>query len=161
MLESVLAILTGGATGLLGTILSGATAYFERRQRNRHEIELRRVDLAIARSEAAGVERVAAIEAESAETQAELGALAESHRAAAVRWSTGESGWLVFVDVVRGLMRPVLTLVSLAAAITIYWSLPFAPTGDEVASRVVDTVLYIATTTVLWWFGTRPKRASS
>lgn len=161
MLESILAIATGGATGLLGTLLSGAMGFFERRQRNRHEIELRRVDLEITRSEAATVEKVAAIEAESTETQAELAAFAESHRAAAVRWSTGESGWLTFVDVVRGLMRPVLTVASLAAAIAIYWSLPFAPTGEEVAERVVDTVLYIATTTALWWFGTRPKRASS
>ncbi len=161
MLDTILTILTGGATGLLGTLISGATSYFERRQRNRHELELRRIDLEITRSELAHVERVSAAEAESAETRAELAAVAASHRSAAVRWSTGDSGWLVLVDVVRGLMRPVLTIASLAAAVTIYWSLPFAPSGEEIAARVVDTVLYIATTTVLWWFGTRPKRAAS
>lgn len=160
MFEAVIAILTGGATGLLGTLISSGVSFFERRQRNKHELELRRIDLEVTRAESEGAERVAAIEAESARDQAELAALAASHRSEAVRWSSGDSKWLVFVDVVRGLMRPALTAASLAAVTVIYFTLSSpAPTVD-VAVRIIDALIYLATTTTLWWFGTRPKRAS-
>ena len=150
------AILSGGATGLLGTAISGAIGYFERRQQHRQEVELRRLDLEMTQAEAASAERVAAIEAESASAAAELRAIEESHRQAAARWSTGDSAWLLGVDVVRGLIRPVLTLGFLALGAAIYFHLPAPPVAD-VAGRMVDTVLYLATTTTLWWFGTRPK----
>ena len=160
MFEALLAILTGGATGILGTIISAGTSYFERRQRNRHDLELRRADLEIIRAESESAERVTALEAESEVAQAELAALAQSHRSAALRWSKGDSRWLLFVDVVRGLMRPVLTIASLAAVTVIYFTLAAPPATVEVGECLVDALIYLATTCTLWWFGTRPKRAA-
>ena len=157
MFEAIASILTGGATGLLGTLISGGIGYFERKQRHQQEIDLRKVDLEIARGEAQSAERVAAIEAESRESDSGWRVLEASHQAAGVRWSQGDSAWLVFVDVVRGLIRPALTLGFLALAGVIYFTLPIAPPA-EVGVRLIDTVLYLATTTTLWWFGTRPKR---
>ena len=156
MLDALAAILTGGATGLLGTAITAGIGYFERRQRHQQEVELRNLDLQITRAEAESAERVAAIEAESAESAAAMRAIEASHQAAGVRWSSGDSRWLVAVDVVRGLIRPVLTVGFLAFAAVIYAHLPPAPHVD-VGARVIDTVLYLATTTTLWWFGTRPK----
>ena len=158
MFEAIATILTGGATGLLGTVISAAVGHVERKQRHQQEIELRTVDLEIVRSEAASVERVAAIEAESRESEGEWRAIEASHREAAVRWSRGDSRWLVGVDVVRGLIRPVLTLGFLGLAAVIYFHLPMVPPAD-VGVRLIDTILYLATTTTLWWFGTRPKSA--
>lgn len=159
MFETIAAILTGGATGLLGTLLTTGMAYFERGQQHQQELELRRLDLEMVQAEAASVERIAAIDAESRESAAAWGAFEASHRAATVRWSTGDSAWLVAVDVVRGLIRPVLTVSFLALAAMIYFHLPMIPPA-EVAVRLIDTILYLATTTTLWWFGTRPKGAA-
>ena len=159
MLETLGAILSGGATGLLGTAISAGIGYVERRQRHQQELELRRIDLKMTEAEAASAERVAAIEAESAQSTAELRAIEQSHRQAGERWSSGDSAWLVAVDVVRGLIRPLLTVAFLALAAAIYFRLPAAAEAPDVAGRMIDTVLYLATTTTLWWFGTRPKHA--
>ena len=158
MFETIVAILTGGATGLLGTAISAGVGYFERKQRHQQELEFRRLDLEITRGEWESAERVTAIEAESRENEAGWRAFEASHRGAAVRWSGGDSKWLVAVDVVRGLIRPVLTLGFLALAAVIYFNLPFVAPMD-VGVRLIDTILYLATTTTLWWFGTRPKSA--
>ena len=77
-----------------------------------------------------------------------------------MRWSSGDSAWLVFVDVVRGLIRPVLTVGFLVLCGLIYFTLP-GGSPEHVAARIVDTALYLATTTTLWWFGTRPKKRAS
>ena len=158
MLESVLAVLTGGATGLLGTAFSFAADYFKERQRHAQEVALRHIDLEITRSEAASAERVAAVEAESVSERAQWSALEASYRNAGARWSRGDSGWLVAVDVVRGLTRPVLTWIFVGLTGALYWSIADSVViAEEMAmrARIVDTVLYLATTCVLWWFGAR------
>ena len=157
-------LITGGLTGLLGTAITGVTAYFDRRQRHQQEVELRRLDLEIEKHEAASAERRAAIEAEVAKAVAETEARAEadaaaygsmraSYRDAARRWSSGESRWLVAVDVVRGLTRPMLTLLFVGLVGWIYGTL--GTESEDLRTRVVETVMYVSTTTVLWWFGAR------
>lgn len=157
MIDALTAILTGGATGLLGTALSFGVEFVKRRQAHAQEMELRRLDMELARIEATGAERAATIAAEAAENAAAWGALEASYGEARQRFSRrGDSGWLVAVDVVRGLMRPALTLGSLALVAAIYWSLGVSDIEVlDIRPRVVDTVLYVATTCVLWWFGTR------
>lgn len=114
MLETLLnfgtSILTGGTTGLLGTAVSGAIDFFQARQRHAQEMDLRRLDIELARAEAEGAMAHAAIEAEAARERAEWKALEASYRAASRRWSrAGESWAMQLVDVVRGLTRPALT----------------------------------------------------
>ena len=161
MLDSLLSIgtsiLSGGATGLLGTAVSGVIDYFQGRQRHAQELDLRRLDIELAQAEASGAERVAAIEAEGERDVAEWEAMAASYREAGKRWSRPGDGVLIqLVDFVRGMTRPVLTwgLVGLVGAI--YFLLG---AGDlaaaEVRPRIVETVLYLATAAVLWWFGQR------
>lgn len=152
MLDSILAVVSGGATGILGTIVSAGTEYFQARQRHAHELDLRRVEMEMMKTEAASAERVAAIERESEQMRAEHAALEASYRAATTRMSTGDSRWLVVVDVIRGLTRPVLTLLLVTLAGVIYFTL--SPQAG-MRAQIVDTVLYLSTTTVLWWFGAR------
>lgn len=156
-METAIALLTGGATGLLGTLLSGALGAWRRRQQHRQEVELRRIDIEIARVEAERAERVAAVEAESEESARAWSAMEASHRAAGERWSSGDSGWLVLVDVVRGLIRPALTLglVGLVGCIYFVGAAGEGFDAAAVRARIVDTVLYLASTCVLWWFGSR------
>lgn len=157
MLDAFLALLTGGATGLLGTALSFAADWFRKRQRHAQEVELRRLDMEQARIEAESAERAAALAAEGEAAAAEALALEASYAHAGRRWSLGDSRWLVAVDVVRGLMRPALTCAFVGLAGAVYFTLGAGDVDTlDLKPRVVDTVLYLATACVLWWFGTRP-----
>lgn len=157
MLDLVMSVVSGGATGLLGTALSGVLGFFQSRSERGHEIEMRRLDIDLAKAEAASAERVAAVEAESASEQAEWSALEASYREASSRMSgVHERGALKVVDVVRGLIRPLLTVALVAAVIVIFFyvgvpELDAATMGE----RIIETVLYLATAAVLWWFGQR------
>ena len=153
MPEWLLSLLTGGATGLLGTGLTFAVDYFKRRQAHKHELALRKVDLDITRAESDSAERVAAIEAEGeAESKAWDGLMA-SYREAMARWSRGDSKWLVFVDVVRGLTRPAGAWAFLGLTGAIYFTL--GADDAEIRARIIDTVLYLTTTSWMWWYGAR------
>ncbi len=148
----LLSLLSGGATGLAGTLLSGMLTFMEKRSARAHELEKLDRELAIMDREAENAARLAVIEAESKEMEAEWQALQQSYRQEATRLSSGESPWLVLVDVVRGLMRPVLTLGLVGMVAWIYAGMHG---GETYAEVVVGTVLYLATAAVLWWFGSR------
>lgn len=153
MLESLLAVLGGGATGLLGTVISAGAEWLRERQRHTHEVELQRLEMEMVTAEAASAERIAAIERETEQTRAEHAALEASYRAATTRMSRGDSRWLVAVDVVRGLTRPVLTWTFVGLVGWMYFSA--VTLRVEIREQIVDTVLYLSTTCVLWWFGAR------
>ena len=161
MLETLLnlgtSILTGGATGLLGTAISGVIDYFQARQRHAQEMDLRRLDIDLANAEAQGAAAAAAIEAEGAREVAEWEALEASYRHAGARTSRPGDGFLLrFVDFARGMTRPALTWCLLGLVGAIYFLL--GATDAHAAAlqpRIVETVLYLATAAVLWWFGSR------
>ena len=154
--EAGLAILTGGATGLLGTAITGVMAFFQERQRHAQEMDLRRLDIDLARTEAAAAENVAAIEAEREGDRTDAAILTASYEEAARRWSRSGDGWLMqLVDAVRGLTRPALTWALVALVAAIYFLLGASDEVDAIRARIIDTVLYLATAAVLWWFGAR------
>ena len=85
----------------------------------------------------------------------------EAHQGSRLaRWAMG------LVDMVRGLMRPAITTYTLALlTLVMLWvrelylraGLQMTPTQvHELAMQCVGTVVYLATTTVVWWFGVRP-----
>ena len=157
MLDMIMAVLTGGATGLMGTVISGVLGFFQSRSERGHEIEMRRLDIELAKAEASSAERVAAIEAESERDRAELEAMESSYREASSRMSRAhEGGAMKFVDVVRGLIRPVLTVALVAAVIAIFFYVGVPELdAEQMGVRIVETVLYLATAATLWWFGQR------
>ena len=154
MFDLIAGLLTGGATGLLGTAMTTVTDYLERRARHREAIESQRLDVELAQIEARSVEHRATLALQTAELEAEGRALEASYADARERWSrAGEGGAIVAVDVVRGLTRPLITWLLIGLVAGIYWtSLP----GEEaLRTRIVATVLYLATTCIVWWFGGR------
>ena len=157
MLDMLMSVLTGGATGLLGTIISGGIDFFQARQKHGQELDLRRLDIELAKSEAAGAEKVAAIEAEGRGDQAAWEAMEASYREASSRMSRAGDGFLMkLVDFVRGMTRPVLTWCLLGLVGAIYFLLGAEDLAIvELRPRIVETVLYLATASVLWWFGSR------
>lgn len=75
---------------------------------------------------------------------------------------------MAFVDAVRGLIRPVLTgyLVWISHAMYSDLQRLLAIKGDELETAVVkellvmviQTLLYLASTAMTWWFGSRPSQ---
>ena len=179
MFESALmSILGGGATGLLGAVFGHITDYFKAKlaaqqeaARLANQLEQRKLDLQQTQMEIDGRLKVAQTEAEPAQQLAAFKALSDSYNSDAARYATGDqaknSPWFIFVDVARGLTRPGVTWYM--AALVTYMFVRFvhlaggldqAMSHDQligIIGQIVNTVLYIATTCTLWWFGSRGK----
>lgn len=76
---------------------------------------------------------------------------------------------IAFVDGVRGLTRPILTLLSvvilswLAYHLTSIVDTQQILTQDELAkiyNRMLDSVIFLSTASFTWWFGSRPSGSS-
>lgn len=152
-MDTILSLLTGGATGLIGTVLSGGLKYFTNKQEQSHELKVMEMELRHMDKEAEVALKIEEKKQEGKEAQAAWAGLEASYREAGQRWSTGDSGWIVAVDVVRGLMRPLLTLALVVLMGTIYFI--HGPANPTMQEQIVATVLYLATSAVLWWFGSR------
>lgn len=152
-MDIILGLLTGGATGLIGTALSGVMKYFTNKQEHAQEIAIMDMELKHMDKEAEVALKIEEKKQEGKEAEAAWRGLEASYREAGQRWSTGDSGWIVFVDVVRGLMRPLLTLILVILMGTIFFT--HARDNVTMQEQIVATVLYLATSAVLWWFGSR------
>jgi len=166
---------SGGLLGLLGTGIKHwfdhkaeqAKRQFEltMRKMDREEMELEHQlhmltieaqterDIAIAHQERLSLEAHVAGEIE----QAELDMRRESYANDKATYGGG------FVDAIRGLMRPVLTLYfALLMALITYQLMQMtgnqlgAANADALLNQVVNTCIFLATTSVTWWFGSRP-----
>jgi hypothetical protein len=152
-MDIVLGLLTGGATGLIGTALSGVMKFFNMKQEQAHELKVMEMELRQMDKEAEIALSIEEKKQEGKEAEAAWRGLEASYREAGQRWSTGDSGWIVFVDVVRGLMRPLLTLLLVVLMGVIYFTL--GADKPSMQDQIIATVLYLATASVLWWFGSR------
>lgn len=153
MLDFLLNVVSGGATGLLGTVLSGGLKYFTNKQEQAHELAVMEMQMRQMDKEAAIARDIKELEMEGEQAKAAWAGLEASYKEAGRRWSTGDSQWIVAIDVVRGLMRPVLTLGLLGLTAGIYFTL--ATDDIKMSQAIVQTVLYTTTTALLWWFGSR------
>lgn len=108
------------------------------------------------------VER-AEVEGDIAIESAEIGAFAESLQAQAK--STG----IVFVDAIRGLMRPLITVFLLILATWLAASVNDMVGGLESMPKaelfdlyrlIIQQLIFLTVTAVTWWFGSRPGKAS-
>lgn len=171
-------IFSGGATGLLGVVAQRFADYKNKQldmqlEAQRAANELARMDkeAAIMREEWAGRTQVAAVEAEGAKDVAASNAFAESFKMEPQRYSepssltAGQQWLMVLLDTLRGSVRPVLTLYLCALTTYVWYQVRDtlsktdlqAAAAIEVWQLVVGTILYLTTTVVLWWFGTRNK----
>tara|TARA_R110001599_G_scaffold47866_1_gene138414 strand:+ start:11 stop:469 length:459 start_codon:yes stop_codon:yes gene_type:complete len=146
MFGVISSVLTGGATGLIGSLLSKGIGIFEAGQKRKdkaleYEQELKLLD------------RQAALR--TAETENEL-AIANAETAASLREASYSHDnsmgkphrWVV--DVLR-LVRPVLTAFLLILVGGIY----FTTNDFAMKAGVIDSILFMTSSAVTWWFGDR------
>lgn len=164
----------GGLTGILGTWLKGrADAKMKKldieadKDRMAHELKVKEADQAIMKEEWSGRTKVATVEASGAEAVADAKAFEKSYEASlqyskGLEPTKGQAWALVLLDLLRGLIRPGLTIYLIAITTMIYFQAEKLMGGDlppeqaaEIVNKVIGTVLYLTTTCLTWWFGTR------
>lgn len=182
MLLSIIgSIFAGGATGLLGIVFQRAFDWLHEREvlkqkqsDQQFELEKRKIDIQVTQAEWAGRTRVAETEAGAAKDVAESQAFAASllkepeRYSSADRLTPGQNWLLVILDLVRGIVRPALTLYLCALTTYVWWQVRHLIDAEnldpaavlEIWKMVVNTILYLTTTCILWWFGTRNKGAA-
>lgn len=171
-------ILSGGATGLFGVAIQ---RFFDLqnkkldqaslKDRQYHEQEMKRIDLEIMEKEWEGRIRVAEVETEGKSDVAESQAFAASFQdpklySANIKPDKKQGWTLVILDFIRGIVRPALTLYLCALTTIIYFhakslliTRPLeAAQALDLVKMIISTILYLTTTCVLWWFGTRNKQ---
>lgn len=172
------ALLTGAGGGILGGItgiLGAGLQLFAQYKLEQLKLETLKIknehEIAITNAEWAGRSQVAATEAAGREAVADSEALAASYKMEPTMYSAGQKlgvmqRWVfVLLDFVRGIIRPALTIYLGALTTYVLWLVNetvgvrvlTATQAYELWVMVVGTVMYLTTTCVLWWFGTRNK----
>lgn len=185
------ALMSGGATGLLGILLQRFFDLKSKQQdlelvriNNEHARLLAQMDVDKANRAAEAAEKVAEEQADAQVRSAELDAQARADEAAAREYvasiesdratyldpkSQARSKFarvmMTLVDSARGLIRPAMTLyLAVLSTFMYHWATDlasrdgFAMTAADAAELVktiINTLLYLTTTCVVWWFGVR------
>jgi len=172
-------VLSGGATGLIGVALQRFADFKNKqldiqlaKQKFEQDVALKQLDMQMMEKEWAGRVQVAQTEAEAAADAAASKAFEASYAMEPKRYSEGVpvgkvGGFLlVLLDLFRGIVRPALTVYLCAISTLIYLQARHlldkedlsADQAMQIEHLIVGTILYLTTTCVLWWFGTRNKQ---
>lgn len=168
MLEIFTSILSGGVTGLLGAGIQRFADYKTKKLEGEIELAKRKIDLELTHAEAAARVKVAEVEGAAKVEVADAEAFAASYVEPKI-YSEGSQKnsaqvWLLLIlDLIRGLVRPILTaylvvlvtLVYLKAARLLNHDILLPTMAYDLVHTIVQTILYLGTTCVLWYFGVR------
>lgn len=135
----------GGVFGLIGTIAGRITGYWETKQKLAHEQKRWRHDAEMLTIRTAANREQAEANLALAETEGSWAGLKASLDADA-----GIESSYRWVDAVRGLTRPVLTLLLWMITGLIFFNTPI-----EHRQNLIETATFAATAATLWWFGDR------
>lgn len=169
-------LLGGGITGLIGTLLSNITDLWKAHQDRKHEVEMRKLDIQIMDKEHDYAVKLENVKTEGEIRTGELDLRERSYEFDAATYAKDmriKAWWLkmlmVFVDFIRGLVRPALTLFLIYLTYKVYQqaTMVLELAGEENLSAdkahatyeyIVNMILYLTAVCVTWWFGTRPKK---
>ncbi|WP_321276937.1 hypothetical protein [Thiomicrorhabdus indica] len=159
----------GGILGVFGVIGKAWLEHKTRAQTFAHEIAMRNLD-----REEMELEHALVMKQTEAQTERDI-AVAQQNRLATEAQVDGElmqasysqdkaSYGGGFVDAIRGLMRPTLTAYfAVLMALIVYQLFQingaiFLQTGEayQLLKDVINACIFLVTTAVTWWFGSRP-----
>lgn len=166
---------TGGITGLIGMLASGVLGYFKEKDERAHQLALKDKDLQLMRLEADNAVKISEAARLTMQAQQDGEAFTASQQLGnqsilqagvyekASRWAINGA---ILVEAFMRTVRPALTAMALAAltwvAVKSYEKLAGAAiTADQAQvtwMECVQAVIYIATTSYIWWFGSRDQR---
>lgn len=142
--------LTGGLFGLLGNLAGKVVGLFESRQsfaqkKDEWTHEERLLELQM-KAKAAESEQQLSVTA----TSGSWSGLAESLKA-----ETALGAGYAWVDAVRALVRPALTLGLGGFLCAAFFALP---AGDAMRAEMSNSLIFAAVTALSWWFGDRAQK---
>ena len=149
MLDFLMTALTGGATGILGSVLGKVFGFIdgwqeEKKAKNEHgrTMEMTRLQNELRSKE---------FESELAIVQAQQ---AGEARTASYQHDMSAGVGYPFVAAILRLVRPLLTFALIGLMLFIY--IRISDLAQQEA--IIQSVIYMASTAVLWWFGDRAMR---
>lgn len=154
-------IVLGGFTGLIGGAIQKIADYKTAKLKaeiakadREHDLAIRKLDNEAMAQEWAQRTKVADIEADA---QVQVASYNEPGRySKSVKPTTGQGWVLVCLDALRGSIRPILTVyMCIISTAMFYKALKSGASIDP--KPIVDTILFLTTTSVSWWFGSRGK----
>lgn len=173
-------VLSGGLTGIFGVVVQRIADYKNKqldlemnKQKSTHELEMRKLDSQILEKEYTARVEISAIEAQGRESVADSHAFAASYNLEPKLYSDPKKAntrgqiWLMLVlDFIRGIVRPGLTVFLCILTTLMYFKAQellgshiAEDRAAEIVKEIVSTILYLSTSCVMWYFGSR-NRAS-
>lgn len=178
ILDSILSVVSGGATGLIGTAVQSIYQYKTRqldidleKTKAANEIEKQKLDIEMQKQEWASRTQIAQVTTQGEVDKADAAALVASYDMEPQQYSEksllthGQEWIMVLLDALRGIIRPGLTIYLCVVVSLIYFQtrgLIDTNQGDAFAllEKLVNTILYVTTSVILWWFGSRNKTSN-
>jgi len=164
----------GGVTGLIGSAMTAYVNYKNQKLAFAHEENMVRIEQETIKLEAQTKIEIAETEYAGKKDIAESEAFGKSFATDKATYMT----WLpenkiaaviigilfALVDFVRGMTRPIITaylaVLTTWLAYQVYVLIQSPLTQDQaydLMSQIIFVILYLTTTVILWWFGTRNK----
>ncbi len=177
--EILSSIVTGGATGLLGAVISRVGDYKNKqldielqKLKFENEIELKHADARIIKLEWDSREKIAVTEADAKtfESDSKSFQIALSNEpkqyANPSKFTKAQNGLMAYLDFIRGLIRPCLTVyfcgIMTVLALQTAALIKLVPIPVEAAiimhSKNIETISFLATTCILFWFGIQTRK---
>ncbi|MES2662272.1 MAG: hypothetical protein V4629_03120 [Pseudomonadota bacterium] len=151
MLDLLASAAGGGILGTIGALSKAGLEFVGKKEENAHQLKMREIDLRHfdkqiekARVEGETGKEIALINAREASLQASF----ESDKA-----TYGNQ----YIDAIRGLMRPLITCYLLIQQTSISYKLftAGAEIPPELFAEAINSTVFLTTTAVTWWFGSR------
>ncbi len=155
MLDLILSVLTGGATGLIGTIVGGIFDWLNAGREAKERQADRAHELALQRLQMERGDRETENELQIIQAQTDQAQLTASYRH---DMAAGQgSQWVI--NVLR-LVRPTLTFGLIVTTAWMWATMEVDTTidGQGLKAYIVHSTVYTASAAVLWWFGDRARR---
>ena len=146
MVELLGTMLAGGATGIFGSLINRVASYFERKQERKFILEKYKLDAEARKDEYEYHMEEAQLEANTQALKASY--QHDSNIGVASKW---------VINTLK-LVRPVLTLLLIALTSSIIYELLSSDMmGADQLDYIIQSVFYLTTTSITWWFGDRSR----
>lgn len=182
MLDIILGGAGGGIFGMLGGLLKHGLEVWQEtkkeqasllilQEQNKHELLMADKQAQLMELEAKNGISLAEVTSNAAIEQAGYAALSHSYDFDKATYSNAPQNiWMVLVDVVRGLIRPTLTLYfAFLLSITTWYLYKVIPLTmysqqqfhQETFYKLVGAIIFLATASIGWYFAARPSAKSN
>jgi hypothetical protein len=176
MFETLLGGAAGGIFGILGALFKhGIEVYQEKKkseaslavlvETNKHELNMADKQAELIKLEADNAVALANINAQKEIDAASYESLNASYENDKATYSNAPaSPWLIAVDFIRGIIRPLLTIIFSGALMwATFWLLFTVPEAalnnqaflTQTLYRLISSLIFLAEASVGWWFAAR------